>query len=220
MASHDSLTHSTLDYASPGGSRGGDGVPGATLLSLGVALAAALVSFNALADAAGFAPLPPSLERADPGTFFLHFICGLAGGLLTFAFVRFAFIQGQAVVRGIQRSGHAPGQKTAFVILGVGAGCLILAAVTLLVAARPASGFVVQQTGFSAGAGLSTQVPLVTELLALLTFLVGAALLALGVWCCFLRAEPPVRLPSMTMPPAARGDGLPPPVPSSQQSAA
>src|SRR3954467_5230346 len=105
MASHDTLPLSTLDYASPSRPGKPDSVPGAKLLSLAAGLVGALLSFNALADAAGFPPLPVDLERAYPGPVFLHILCGLVGGVVTFAFVRFAFIQGQGVVRGIQRSG-------------------------------------------------------------------------------------------------------------------
>jgi hypothetical protein len=220
MPSQDTFSTSTLDYAASRTDMP-DRVPGQRLLSLGVALAVALLCFNALSDAAGFTPLPPNLDRADPGSVFLHVLCGLTGGVLAFAFMRFAFIQGRAIVRSLHRTVTAPGQAVAFALLGVGSGCIVIAAVTQLLAGRSNSGLAMQYTVNGATIGVVAQPPLVTEVLVLLTFLVGAALVALGVWCCFQRNEAAAAItqPSMTTPPVARGDGLPP-IPSSQQSAA
>ena len=220
MESHDTLPLSTLEYASPSRSGKSNSVPGAKLLSLAAGLVGALLSFNALADAAGFPPLPGDMDRAEAGPVFLHILCGLVGGVLTFAFVRFAFIQGQAVVRGIQRSGVRPGQTTALALLCVGGSCILVAAITQLLAGRSSSGFVVEQLGNGGRAAIMAQPPLVTEVIVLLTFLLGAALVALGVWCSFMRAESYIRQSSITMPPVPRGDAGLPPVPPSQSSAA
>jgi hypothetical protein len=220
MPSHETLSASTLDYASGPSSRKRDRVPGERLLSLAIALAAALLCFNALADAAGFARLPTNIENSDPGTFFLHFLCAVAGGLLTFAFVRFAFIQGRAIVRGVGRNSTVPGQSTSLIIIGVGGFCVLLAAITQVLAVRSANAVMVMQPlANGASVGVAGEPPLVTEVLVLLTFLLGAALMALGVWCCFLRDETTLSRPSTLTPPAARGDGLPP-IPSSQPTAA
>jgi hypothetical protein len=224
MTSHDGLSASTLDYASPTAPRQRDSLPGARLLTLAVSLAAALLSANAVADAAGFAPIPSDFrDGSAAGSVMLRILCGLIAGLLTFGFVRFVMIQGRAVVRAVERSGKVPGQAAAFALLGCGAVCIIVAAVTQLVAGQsaPSTGIVVQQLGVGAGrATVTVHPPLVTEVLVLLTFFVGAALVAMGVWCSFLRGGA-VSRPSMMTPPAARGDGFsPPPVPASQPTAA
>lgn len=221
MASHE--PPSTLEYASALAPNRRDSVPGAGLLTVALSLAAAVLSANAVADAAGFAPIPQDFRDSSAGGYMmLRVLCGLIAGLLTFGFVRFVMIQGRAAVRSVQRSGKVPGQPTAFLLLGCGTGCIIVAAVTQLLAsqAAPSTGVVVQHLGNGAGrATMTVQPPLVTEVLVLLTFFAGVALVAFGVWCSFLRGDSAVSRPSMLTPPAARGDGLPP-LPASSHSAA
>jgi hypothetical protein len=166
------------------------------LLTFAAALAAGFLGANAFADAAGL-PHVSSGERhlsdSDIGAIFLRILCGLVVGVLVLALIPFVVNQCREVAAVLGRTSERPGPAVAITLVICGTLCLLgsLALAWHAASLAQAPSIQVQAPGMpgfpgsvsgSASVQVSTQPPLLTQVLALLTFLAGSALISLGIW--------------------------------------
>jgi hypothetical protein len=183
-----------LDYATPRSAS----APGRGHFAVAAALALAVgfLGANAFADAAGL-PVPQDPSR-DPGYVFLRVVCGIVVFVVTFVVLSVLFRELRALVHTLARTSLRPGLPIAMTCLICGTACVIAAlAVQLYWMRNPA-------VGFGPRPYMSVQTPLMAHIITLMTFLLGAGLIAVGIWSSMGQA------PSI---PAHANAAAPPPLP-------
>jgi hypothetical protein len=173
----------TVNYATPATR---PDVPTVQALGIGaVALVVGMLTANPFAEAVGFSPI--SDASAQPGTVFGHMGCGavmaLAAGVAAVFLYRFFFWLRAALASA--RGRPQPGVVVALLI--VGAACVLGSLVT----------------PFYFSISQSTVAALLGEALAILTFILGAAVTSVAIWGS-LREQA-----TSSPPPAVKVDPLP-----------
>jgi hypothetical protein len=164
-------------------------------LSFALAIAVGLVGANAFADAAGF---PQYDMRESVGPFFARALAGLVLFFLTFTLVKYLFSLGARLVSLFGATGERPTLPVTMTILVCGTLCVLGALGLSLLDARSSANIATPTISLpgapnmpqmgdmrisgSLNVGGSSISALVRPLVTLLTLLVGAALLAVGVW--------------------------------------
>ena len=163
---------SPLDYASPrpadNSGRGYIGLAGALAVAVG------FLGANAFADAAGF-PIPRDPNR-DAGYVALRVVCGLVVFAVAWVVFSFAFRELHALAHGLARSQTRPAPPIAMTCLICGTACVIAALLVQLYGLRHPA--VTVGPGF----GASVHTPLMAHIVTLAAFLLGVALIAVGIW--------------------------------------
>lgn len=159
------------------------------MLIAALAVAAGFLKANSFADAVGI----PSVNDVnhDPGYLFLRIVCGGVVAFLTIAILLVLVREGRALVNLLARTQDRPGMAIALTCIITGAVCLLGA---LAIPLYFAHGTSVRISNGSAVTGIET--PMLTQLLAVLTFVVGGFLIGIGVWSGTGRRGSPV-YPSM-----------------------
>lgn len=168
-----------MDYATPVAARGRRPLAGVGLV-VAVAVAAAFLGAGRFADEVGFPQIIDS--NRDTGAIFLRLLSGVIVGV--FCLMLGLFLARQAAGLG-ERLRQTPGRLStgvAITLLICGTLCLIASLLVPLYFGRTAAamGMHVSVNGNTTIIGNAP--PLVSDLLAILIFLGGAALAWIGVW--------------------------------------
>jgi hypothetical protein len=161
-----------------------------------VALAAGFLGANPFADTVGLPHVSSGekhLQDWDVLAIFLRIGCGLIVGLVVLALIPFLTNQGREVAAVLGRTTERPGPAVAVTLLICGTLCLLgsLALAWHVASLAQSPSIQVQAPGMpgfpgpvsgSASVNVAAQPPLLTQVLALLTFLAGIALISLGIW--------------------------------------
>jgi hypothetical protein len=170
-----------LEYATPrAAGTGGRGYLG---LAAALALAVGFLGANAFADAAGF-PTPRNPER-DSGYVALRVLCGVVVFVISFVVFVFVFRELRALVHTMARAPVRPAAPVALASLVCGTACVVAALAVQLYGMRN------PVIGFGPGPQLAVQTPLMAHLVTLMAFLLGVALIAVGIWSSMGRQSPP-----------------------------
>ena len=142
------------------------------MLVAALAVAVGCLEANSFADAVGIPPFDH-----DPGYLFLRILCGGVVAFLTVAVLLVLVREGRALVNLLARTQDRPGMAIALTCIITGVVCLLGA---LAIPLYFAHGATVRISNGSAVTGIDT--PMLTQLLAVLTFVVGGFLIGIGVW--------------------------------------
>ena len=185
------ITNPPLDYASPRPpDHAGRGYLG---LAAALALAVGFLGANSFADAAGL-PAPRDASR-DSGYIALRVLCGIVVFVVTFVVFSFLLRELRALAHTLARSSNRPSAPIALACVICGTACVIAALLVQLYGLRNPSGVSFGAAGFSVGAGAqgSVHTPLMAHIVSLMAFVLGIALVTVGIWSSMSR-------PSATLP--------------------
>ena len=183
---------------------------GSLILSLAVVVA--FLGANPFADAVGF-PREDDHRSGMPVT--LRVVCGAVVFFATYSFLRVLVGHVRVVARGLGATGAKPDRGLSLASLICGTLCLLAALIVQVYAATHPSGVRMSPTmtlnGGMPGGSLNmeahSEVSLSMTLVSVLTFLVGAGLLAFGAWGSLKQAPAPAVV-SPTLPGSvAKPDG-------------
>lgn len=178
---------SLIDYASPSTKAPKSNV----LLVLAMGVAAGCLGANPFADAVGMSPVSDAAR--EPGNVVLRMLCGLVVGFVAMVLTATALREGNAVSRALHRIDRRPPQAIAITLIICGTACLLGALAIPLFAIHTPGGVRIVAT--SNGMAASADLPAVAQILAVLTFLAGAVLIALGIWSSTPAPADPVARP-------------------------
>ena len=161
-----------LEYASPRPADSSD--RGHIGLAAALALAVGFLGANAFADAAGF-PVPRDANR-DSGYVALRVLCGFVVFAVAWVVLSVAFRELHALARGLAASPTRPALPVAMACLICGTTCVIAALLVQLYGLRHPA------VAVGPGFGASVRTPLMAHIVTLAAFLLGVALIAVGIW--------------------------------------
>ena len=160
-------------------------------LSAALALALGFLGANAFADAAGF-PRPRE-NYHDEGYVALRVLCGVVVFVVSWVVFAFAFRELVALTNAMARATVRPSPAIALASMVCGTACVIAALLVQLYGQR--------NPVLSVGPGPQVAVgtPLMAHLVTVMAFLLGAGLIAVGIWSSMAR---PVQATQPLPPPA------------------
>jgi len=146
--------------------------------AIGIALG--VLGANTFADAAGFPPIVDA-DR-DAGYVFLRVICGIILAVVTTYLVSASLRAVRVAAAGFSQIHGRPATAVVITLIVTGAFCLLGAiAIPLCVTHNVPSSFTVSAGGASS-MRIGTQLPILSGIEVIVTSVVGAALVAVGIW--------------------------------------